>query len=114
VDVCRKGNTWLSWEDYINMDLKGLRCEGVDRIHLAQEKHKRRELMKRATKILVILKARNFLACWKTIRFSRTLSYSASRWVILPVPNIKPTNYNNCKFLSSKFTAFPKLKFAYT
>jgi hypothetical protein len=33
------GRPKLGWEDSIKRDLKGIGCEGVDWIHLAQDRH---------------------------------------------------------------------------
>jgi len=49
------------WEDNIRMDLREIGCEGVDRIHLAQDRDQWRAVVNMVTKLRVAQKAGNFL-----------------------------------------------------
>jgi hypothetical protein len=49
------------WEENIRMDLREIGCEGVDRIHLAQDRDQWRAVVNMVTKLRVAQKAGNFL-----------------------------------------------------
>jgi hypothetical protein len=74
----QRGRPRRRWEDHIRMDLGEIRWEGVDRLHLAQDKDRWRALVNISMNLRVPQKAGK-LTSYVTIRFSRkTLPYEVS------------------------------------
>jgi hypothetical protein len=55
------GRHWRSWECNIRVDLREIGWEGVDWMHLAQDKELWWDLMNTVSKLRVPLQVRNFL-----------------------------------------------------
>jgi len=54
------GKHWRRWEDNIRMDVRKIGREGVDWIHLAQERNQWQVLMNMIMNLRFALKAENF------------------------------------------------------
>jgi hypothetical protein len=59
------------WEDNIRMGLREIEWEGVDRMHLVQDRGQWWALVNTAKNIWVPVGARNLLTSWVTISFLR-------------------------------------------
>jgi hypothetical protein len=108
---CTKHFGWKRWReesrgrprcrwDNIEMGLTGIRCDGVDRIHMVQDRIQLRHLVNTLIKLGVPLKARNFLdqhndyhrmKKWFCYTKSITLLYAVST-ALLPKRQIRLTD----------------------
>jgi hypothetical protein len=67
------------WEDNIRMDPRETGWEGVDWMHLAQERNQWRDLLNTVMNLRISLEAGNFLMSSVTVSFSRrTLLHGVS------------------------------------
>jgi hypothetical protein len=72
------GRPWHRWEDS-NTDLKVIKLEGMDWIHVVQGMGHCQPLANTVTNLWVLFKVRNFLSSYSTISFSKqTLLHGVS------------------------------------
>jgi hypothetical protein len=68
------------WEDNIKMDIKDIGCGVLDRIELAQDRDRLRELVNKVMNLRVPYNAANFLTSCEPVSFSRrTLLHRGSK-----------------------------------